>query len=254
MEVDLAGLFAPGAWGSSPCVVRGALPPEELGPFEPAALEARHGDTPVLVRTYHPGYHRGRIPRGGGERRPLRELLRGGAGAGAGGDRRQAVLHFGVQPTPLDDILEPVAARLRGWLAPLGDRYTTAEGVCRLSRLPWAFGAHYDCREQLLVQLAGERTFDFMPYKDGDYPRLYGQTRLTGDSVTLRPGDLLHLPALLSHAVRAPGDRGLSVLCGLFADPAPGTAGAAAALCERLFQRDFARRAEDLGRRDHRRL
>lgn len=236
-------------WQRTPCVMRGLLPAEALRRWHPDALRRSCGGAPLLVRSYSPDHHHGMTP-WSEDAQSLGAFL----DDDSAGRKRQVVRHFAAEqePGPLGEALRPAAASMRRWCeAALGSEAAARikEGVLRISKLPWTFGAHYDCRPALVAQLHGERTFELQPYASGDYPDLHGAERLPAAAyrLTLRPGDVLHLPTLYSHAVTAPGaPPDVSILCSLFVDDSTDDY-----VCEARFRRDFAQRTRDLRQRDH---
>ena len=235
-------------WQRRPCVVRGLLPANVLERWDTDTLRRHCGHLPVLVRTYSTEHHHSMTP-WSEDTQSLGSFL----DDSTAGSKRQVALHFAAERETgtLGEALRPVASSLRQWCEEaLGETAARIdEGVLRISKLPWSFGAHYDCRPALVAQLHGERTFELQPYASGDYPDLHGTERLPGAAyrLTLRPGDVLHLPTLYTHAVKAPGaPPEVSILCGLFVDDSTDDY-----VCNARFRRDFAQRSQDLRQRDH---
>ena len=189
------------------CIVRrGVVPAHVLHKFTPPALAQAFGREPVLVREY-----KEMVPEVSmtlHQRWP--EFM-----AWSGTRKRQIVLHnFPLARDSFSQIKRAVGA---------GE----GEVTWRISRTPWQFGAHFDCCDNWLVQLYGERRIVLAPLcsavrqddTQGHY--VYGMTphelrkRALAREVLLKAGDAVFFPAMTVHAVDAKKSTPVSVACTL---------------------------------------
>ena len=185
-------------------VWRSFVAPPALLPHQPAELGGALRGREVEVVEYHP--HTNPVATLGG-RTDLEAFLGECAAAGGRsrwGGHRQVFLDTGEHP-PLAALAADVGARL----ARKSGR-AIAKVVMRVSAMPWSYGMHFDPAAGYLVQLHNSRrvVLSSVPLDEPytDYRKSVDDV-VSGPRdhrvVVLEPGDVLRIPAGMSHAIDA---------------------------------------------------